>query len=74
MWSEALTVHIPDLGWDLVEAFKPDVVLFLQAERFLPRLPQDGAGMAEMVRKLALEKNVVPTTAEYLEKLLMIRP
>jgi hypothetical protein len=39
IFSETLAVHCPDFLLDLEEAYRPDLVIKLQAERFLPYLP-----------------------------------
>jgi hypothetical protein len=70
LWGEALSLHVPDFGWDLLEAWRPDVVLFIQIERFLPRAPVDDKQMVAYLRELAEQKGVEPTTAEYVAGLM----
>ncbi|WP_420396366.1 DUF6492 family protein [Nioella sp.] len=40
-FSETMAVHTPYFEWDVIEEFKPDVVISLMAERFLIKPPLD---------------------------------
>lgn len=69
VFSESLCVHSPDLDWDYLSLFKPDVIIFLQAERFLPRLPSNSLNLPDKVDELSARKGVAPITGAYLRGL-----
>lgn len=49
LFSDILFLHCADYDDGFVDAFKPSLVVFMQIERFLPRLPQNGASYAAML-------------------------
>lgn len=69
IYDEVLFIHGPDLGLDYVSALKPDVVWFLQVERFLPRLPRNDMDLIEWVRGLEAKKQAGPRCSRYLAEL-----
>ncbi|GJD86477.1 alginate O-acetyltransferase AlgX-related protein [Methylobacterium haplocladii] len=69
LFSETLFIHSPDLDLSLIRKFGPDVIIFIQAERFLPRYISNELYVEPWLRDLALKKNPQDRTAEYFAKL-----
>lgn len=53
-FSEMFVVHSPMLEYDVLDRYKPEVVISVMAERFLVRVPNDGSSKTALV--LAQEK------------------
>ncbi len=52
-FSRLIVVHQPNIDFTLVDTIKPDLVISLQIERFLLKIPNDVLGMTnqQYVRK-----------------------
>lgn len=66
LFKRTVFVHSFHFGLDMINAVKPDVVLFLQAERFFVRPPKNNIDMIKMISELEVEKGCSARFNDYL--------
>ena len=69
-FKDAMFIHTPDLDFSFVRAFAPDLILFIQAERFFPRPIQNGIALPERLIELAATKQRPDVTSGYIKSIL----
>ena len=70
VFSDALFIHSPDCDYHLLAKWKPDVVWFLQAERFLPRIPSNELDLVTWLGRQELSKERPHTASAYVQSLI----
>ena len=56
IFSETLMIHTPDLDMDCARRMRPDLLMFLQVERFFPRVPRNDIDYAALIAQQQTEK------------------
>lgn len=69
IFAETLFVHCPDFLLDLEEAYRPDIIIKIQAERFFPHIPIERKSAAEWLAAIEEKKGSNGSTTKYLAAL-----
>ena len=70
IFSDALFIHSPDCDFRLLATWRPNVVWFLQAERFLPRIPTNELRVVDWLSRQEEAKNKAQTGSAYIRSLI----
>jgi hypothetical protein len=66
LFPECMMIHTPDVDLDFVARYKPDIMLFLQIERFFVRPPSNQANYAEFIAGEQDRKGATANAVAYL--------
>jgi hypothetical protein len=69
LFNDVMAVHASDIDWNFVMAYKPDLVLFVQCERFFTRPPNDNCNWGKLITENESRKNAPLSAVDYLHKL-----
>jgi hypothetical protein len=70
MFPDALFVHSPDCDFRLLAIWRPKVVWFFQAERFLPRIPTNELRIVDWLSHQEEAKDKAQTGSAYIRNLI----
>jgi hypothetical protein len=68
LYEETFFINTPDLDPRFLNHFKPTVVWFFQAERFLPRVPRNDADFLALIKSSEKRKQLPKQNSAFLIK------
>jgi hypothetical protein len=66
LYEETLFINMPDLDLRFLRHYKPDVLWFFQAERFLPRIPRNDIDFLTSISDSERRKRLPPRSSEFM--------
>jgi len=69
LFSEVTLIHYPDLDPHFVGKYRPNILLFIQIERFFVRVPRNDVSWADVVAKEEARKEVKESAVAFLRNL-----
>jgi hypothetical protein len=71
LYSEVIFIHMPHVDMEFIRRLKPDVIYYIQVERFLISPPSNEINIERMISEQAQSKGVQDITTPYLNSILI---